>query len=94
MSSKPNLSHIRFQLSGVPCQAVPGEYRAADVVFLGAGGAALAFLDPEHLLALAVVLLDFPADAAEVLDSDGGILGQVVGGGIFPSGWSPQPGTV
>ena len=59
---------------------MPDEYRATDVVFLGAGGAALAFLHPEHSLALAVGLLDFPADPTEVLDGDGGILGQVVGG--------------
>ena len=62
---------------------MPGEYRAADVVSLGAGLAALAFLHPQHLLAFPVVLLDFPADAAHVLDRDGGILGMVVGGYVF-----------
>jgi len=62
--------------------------------FKGAGLAALAFLHAEHLLALAVVLLDFPADAAHTLHGDDGILGQVVSDDKFPSGWPPQPGTV
>ena len=75
-------------------QAVPREYRAADAVPLGAGLAALARLHAEHLLALAVVLFDFPVDVALVMNGGGGILGQVVGGDKFPSGWSPQPGTV
>jgi hypothetical protein len=67
---------------------------ASDVVPLGAGLAALACLHAEHLLALAVVLLDFPADAAHTLYGDGGVLGQVVGDDKFPSGWPPRPGTV
>ena len=73
---------------------MPREYHAADVVFLGAGGAALAFLYPEHLLSLAVVLLDSPTDGAHVLGGNARVLGKVVGGDKFPSGWSPRPGIV
>ena len=62
---------------------MPCQYRAADVVLLGAGLAALAFLHPEHLLAFAVVLLDFPACAAHALHGDGGVLGRVIGGYVF-----------
>jgi hypothetical protein len=61
-------------------EGMQGEYHAANVVFLGTGFAALAFLNPQHLFALAVVLFDFPADPTQVLHNDGGILGQVVGG--------------
>ena len=62
---------------------MPCQYRAADVVLLGAGLAALAFLHPEHLFAFAMVLLDFPACAAHALHGDGGVLGRVVGGYVF-----------
>lgn len=73
---------------------MPSEYRAADVVFLGAGLAALAFLHAEYLFAFAVVLLDFPADSTHILHGDGGVLGKVVGGDVFRCGLSPRPGTV
>ena len=75
--------NICFQFSGEFRQAVPREYHAADVVFLGACGAALAFLNPEDLFSLAVVLLDFPADFAHSLHGDAGGLRKVVGGDVF-----------
>lgn len=62
---------------------MPGEYRAADVVLLCAGLAALAFLQAEHLLALTMVLLDLPADSARIFYGDGRTLRQVVGGDLF-----------
>jgi hypothetical protein len=37
-----------FEFPSEFCQAVPGEYRATDVVFLGTGFAALAFFHSEH----------------------------------------------
>jgi hypothetical protein len=37
------------------CPAVLGEYRAADLVFLGTGLVAWAFLDAMHLFTFAVV---------------------------------------
>lgn len=67
------------------------EYCAADMVFLGAGLSALAFLQAERLLPLPVVLLDFPADAANILDGDGGILGMVVGGHVLRAVFRRNP---
>jgi len=49
--------NICSEFSGKPGEAVPSEYCAANVVFLGAGVAALAFLHAEYLLAFPVVLL-------------------------------------
>jgi hypothetical protein len=62
------------------CEAVPSEYDAADMVFLGTGFAALAFLYAEHLFTFAVVLFDFPASATDRLDVNGRIYGIIVGG--------------
>lgn len=62
---------------------MPSEYRAANMIFLGASLTALAFLQAEHLFAFAVVLLDFPADGASFFHGHGGILRKVIGGDVF-----------